>query len=302
LPGEQNHSPLSGGNLVKDKMKNIPASVHQRLLNIAKEENRPLNELLQYFAIERFLFRLGKSKYRSKFILKGAQMMRVWNAPKQRPTKDIDLLGKTRNEIEYLEKIVREVCQTEVVDDGVTFDLESIKGEPIKKDADYQGVRINLKGLLGKIKLDVQIDFGFGDVVVPSPKNIKLPELLDYGKPDLQGYTPESTFAEKFEAMVSLDLTNTRLKDFFDMWLLSTSLNLDRDNLKKAIDKTFSNRNTELPRGIPNALTPKFYNDTQKQKQWKAFLKKNRLDDNLKLEEIISEIKEFLLNLDIIKN
>jgi Nucleotidyl transferase AbiEii toxin, Type IV TA system len=132
-----------------ENKKNLPASVHQRLLNLARLEDRPLNELLQYYAIERFLYRLGKSKYRQQFILKGGQMLKAWNAPLARPTIDIDLLGKVNNSIENLEKIVSECCAIEF-DDGVTFDQTSIKGEPIRKDAEYQGVRVLVKGLLGK--------------------------------------------------------------------------------------------------------------------------------------------------------
>ena len=200
-------------------MKNLPASIHQKLLNLARIENRPLNELLQYYAIERFLYRLGESRHHQNFILKGGQMLKVWNAPSARPTIDIDLLGRTDNSAENLESIVRECCLIES-DDGVIFDTESVKSEPIRKDAEYQGVRITVKGELGKIRLHLQIDFGFGDAVIPAPIEIELPQLLNAGKPSLLGYTPESSIAEKFQAMVALDLTNTRMKDFYDIWLL----------------------------------------------------------------------------------
>ncbi len=267
---------------MNETKKNLPASIHQRLLNLARIENRPLNELLQYYAIERFLYRLGKSKYRQQFILKGGQMLKAWNAPLARPTIDIDLLGKVNNSIENLEKIVSECCAIEF-DDGVTFDQTSIKGELIRKDAEYQGVRVIVKGLLGKIKLNLQIDFGFGDAVIPSPIEIELPQLLDSGKPSLLGYTPESSIAEKFQAMVNLDLTNTRMKDFYDIWFLSKNIELDKITLAEAIKETFKRRETALPSITPIALTEAFSQDATKQMQWKAFLRKNRLDETINL-------------------
>lgn len=279
---------------MNENKKNLPASIHQRLLNLARERNRPLNELLQYYAIERFLYRLGNSKFRQQFILKGGQMLKVWNAPLARPTIDIDLLGKVNNSIENLEKIVGECCQIEF-DDGVIFDQSSIKGEPIRKDAEYQGVRINLKGFLGKIRLHLQIDFGFGDAVIPAPIEVELPQLLDLGRPSLFGYTPESSIAEKFQAMVNLDLTNTRMKDFYDIWLLAKNLTFDKIVLATAIKETFQRRETALPTTTPIALTDKFTQNSDKQKQWQAFLRKNLIDEKISLAEVATEIEEFLM-------
>lgn len=274
--------------------KNLPASIHQKLLALARSENRPLNELLQYYAIERFLYRLGNSRHRQSFILKGGQMLKVWNAPLARPTIDIDLLGKTDNSSENLENIVRECCLIESID-GVIFDTESVKGEPIRKNAEYRGVRISVKGALGKIRLHLQIDFGFGDAVIPAPVEIELPQLLGAGKPRLLGYTPESSIAEKFQAIVALDLTNTRMKDFYDIWLLAHNLEFDKRILAKAIKETFKRRKTDLPESVPIALTTKFTLDENKQKQWRAFLRKNRLDEKVSLETAAGKIEEFLM-------
>lgn len=275
--------------------KNLPASVHARLLNLARAENRPLNELLQYYAIERFLYRLGTLPLQDKFVLKGAQMLRAWtDSPLARPTMDVDLLAKINNEIENLEEIVRRCCAVEI-EDGVIFDPETVRGERIKKDAEYQGVRVFLKGHLGKIRLAVQIDFGFGDTVIPAPVEITLPQLLDLGSPRLLGYTPESSISEKFQAIVALDLTNTRFKDFYDIWLLSQNLKFDGGVLSKAVETTFNRRNTPLPEAMPNALTEKFTGDETKQKQWQAFLRKNRLEESLSLREAAERIEEFLM-------
>lgn len=281
---------------MEESKKNLPASVHQRLLNLARAENRPLNELLQYYAIERFLFRLGRLPLRNQFVLKGAQMLRAWtDSPlTARPTMDVDLLGKVDNGIENLEKIVRRCCLVNI-EDGVTFDPETVRGETIRKDAEYKGVRVFVKGFLGKIRLSVQIDFGFGDAVIPAPIEIVLPQLLDLGSPQLLGYTPESAIAEKFQAMVALDVTNTRYKDFYDINFLSRTLEFDGAILTAAIETTFRLRRTSLPERLPNALTERFTGDENKRKQWRAFLRKNRLDDSIGLDETARQIEIFLM-------
>jgi hypothetical protein len=278
------------------KRSNLSASIHQRLLNIARREDRTLNELLQHFAIERFLFRLGQTEYRTKFILKGAQMLRIWEVPAARPTMDVDLLGRTNNDIGSLQKIMRECCSIEV-DDGVVFDPESVAAEIIRKAAEYQGVRVTASGLLGKIRLHLQIDIGFGDAVVPGPIEIVFPQLLDLGQPILLGYTPESAIAEKFHAMVVLDMVNTRMKDFYDIWLLLTTINFDKAVLTEALRRTFKHRATPLPDEIPVALTDTFTDDSTKKAQWQAFLRKNRLDTGLELRTAASVIGKKLMPL-----
>lgn len=275
---------------------NLAASIHQRLLNIARREDRPLNELLQYFAIERFLFRLGQTEYRRMFVLKGAQMMRIWNVPLVRPTMDVDLLGRTRNDIDNLQRIVRECCSV-AVDDGVVFDPSSVSAETIRKSGEYQGVRVMADGGLGKIRLHLQIDIGFGDAIVPGPIEVEFPELLDLGKPILLGYTPESSIAEKFHAMVILDMVNTRMKDFYDIWLLLTTRDFDPAVLREAIRRTFKQRNAALPEEVPIALTDAFTTNPTKKLQWEAFLRKNRLDADLELRTVANAIRENLMPL-----
>jgi hypothetical protein len=275
---------------------NTPASIHQRLLNLARASDRPFNELLQYFAIERFLYRFSLSTYKEQFVLKGAQMLRAWEAPLARPTMDVDMLaGQTANTVENLERIVRECCGIEV-DDGVLFDADGVRGEAISKGAEYQGVRVRVKGTLGKIRLSVQVDFGFGDLVIPQPVQTELPQLLDLGAPRLLGYTPESAIAEKFQAMVTLDIANTRIKDFYDIWSLSRVREFDGETLAAAIRATFERRSTPLPGGAPRALTEAFSEDRAKQALWQAFLRKGRLDAGGKsLTAVVGEIRDFLL-------
>ena len=275
---------------------NVPASVHQRLLNLARQTNRPFNELLQYFAIQRFLFRFSRSAYAEQFVLKGAQMLQAWDAPLARPTMDIDMLGRVSNTVENLEQIVRACATVEVDADGVEFDPQSVRGEVIVKGKAYEGVRTRLRGTLGKIKLNVQLDFGFGDVVVPEPIWIDLPDLLGMGAPRLLGYTPESAIAEKFQALVALDILNTRIKDFYDIWSLSRGMEFEGGILARAIAATFARRATPLPQQTPRGLTEEFSEDPTKQALWKAFVRKGRLDVESKtLGQVVIETGAFLM-------
>lgn len=277
-------------------MTNLPASVHQRLLNLSRQTKRPFNELLQYYAIERFLFRLSSSPHAPEFVLKGALMLRVWHVPIGRPTMDIDMLGQLPNSVESLVKVVRECLAAEVLDDGLRFDTESVRGDAITLNAKYQGVRIRVRGFLGNARLSLQLDFGFGDVIVPQSVWIEYPELLDFGRPRLLGYTPESAIAEKFQAMVELEMANTRLKDFFDIWRLSENLGFDGIILCQALAATFNQRGTPLPTSPPLALTPTFSADPIKEAQWRAFLRKALLVAETKtLAETVEDLIAFIL-------
>jgi hypothetical protein len=167
----------------KTKVRDIAASVRQRLLNKARQTNRPFSELAQYFAMERFLYRLSKSSYADKFILKGALMLPVWKAPLARPTMDIDMLGQIDNSIEVIVDVIRSICNQYVEPDGITFDADGVGGERITEDADYEGVRIKFRGTLGTVRISMQVDIGFGDVVVPPATPVVYPTILDLPKP-----------------------------------------------------------------------------------------------------------------------
>jgi hypothetical protein len=222
--------------------KNVAHSVHQRLLNKAKESGRPFNELLQYYAMERFVYRLSKSPQAGDFILKGALMFRVWKAAAFRPTRDIDLLGRLKNDIEGVCGAVRKACNQDVEPDGMTFDAASVEGARITEAAEYEGVRVSFKGNLGNARVYLQVDVGFGDRVTPAAKMVEYPAILDLPPPRLRGYNRESTVAEKFHAMVRHDLLNSRMKDFFDIWLLSRQFDFDGKTLSAAVKGTFTNR------------------------------------------------------------
>lgn len=275
---------------------NVAQSVHQRLLTRAKKEERPFNELLQHYAIERFLYRLGCSSHTDKLLLKGALLLRVWQIPRARPTMDIDVLGRAAGAPEAIAEILRECMVLDVEDDGMQYDPDSITIEAITLDADYQGWRIRFKGSLGNARVVMQVDVGVGDAVYPKPIWIDYPVLLDQSAPHLLAYTPETAIAEKYQAMVELDKANSRMKDFHDIWTLSHNLDFDGRKLAEAIRRTFEQRKTELPQSAPTAFTSSFYDDKTKQTQWEAFLRKGlRTSQTPTLIVVVNAIHDFLM-------
>ena len=272
--------------------RNVPASVRQLLLNRAKSDKRPFNELLQYYAMERFLYRLSKSAHADLFILKGALMLRVWRSPEFRPTMDIDMLGRTSNEETNIIAQVRDVMAVDVEADGLTFDPDSIQAERITEDADYVGIRIRFRGVLDSARVSMQIDIGFGDIVYPGPEESDLPTMLDFPAPRLLCYSRESAIAEKFEAMVKLGVLNSRMKDFYDIWLLSRQFDFDGAELTEAIRLTFERRGTVLPIEV-EGFDEDFIN--VKQVQWTAFWKRLQQDHvPVSFRDIASAVEEFL--------
>ncbi len=280
--------------MMAGKIKNISISVHERLRNMARESSRPFNELLQHFAIERFIYRLSKSPYADRFILKGALMFLAWSGPASRPTMDIDLLGKIDNSIEKIEMVMKQACNMDVEEDGMIFHDHTVSAAGITEDAEYEGTRVRIKGNLGKARVSLQIDIGFGDVVVPGPGRVAYPVLLEFPPPELNGYTMESTIAEKYQAMVKLGILNSRMKDFYDIWLLSHTFDFDGEVLAEAVNRTFKNRKTDL-NTEPAVFDPSFGKDSAKQAQWQAFVKKTRLSNAPgEFSDVVSDIKMFL--------
>ena len=274
-------------------IKNLAVSTRQKLLNKARKDQRPFAELLQYFAMERFLYRLSQSKYKGKFILKGALALLTWNAPTERPTKDIDLLGEFDNDVEVITQVITEICNQEIdTDDGLVFDTKKVTGIKIKEDADYQGVRVRFLSFLDTAKVTMQIDIGFGDSVYPKPERNIYPTLLDLPAPKLLTYSKETTVAEKLEAMVKLGELNSRMKDFYDIWLLSRQFQFKGLDLQKTITGTFSKRGTKLPAKI-EAFTESFIKT--KDTQWKAFINNigsDAIPDSFK--EVTNQVKTFI--------
>jgi predicted nucleotidyltransferase component of viral defense system len=273
---------------------NIAASMQQRLLNRARESGRPFNELLQYFAMERFLFRLSVSPHGERFVLKGAPMLATWEISLTRPTRDIDLLGNVANDVDHVVTIVKEVCRQKVEPDGLEFTADTVMGERIAEEAEYEGVRVRFRGNLGTARVSMQIDMGFGDAVVPGPVTVDYPTLLDLPAPRVRAYTRESVIAEKFHTMVRRGILNSRMRDFFDVWSLSRQFDFDGDVLAAAIRETFKRRGQAfVPR--PVALTDEFAADTSKATQWRGFLRKSLLRGApSELNKVIRAVAAFL--------
>ena len=280
---------------MKPPVKNIEASVRGRLQDKARKTNRPFAEVFQYYGMERFLYRFAQSKYAKSFILKGALMFTVWDVPQRRTTVDIDFLARFDNKIEKIEQVMREVCDTKTPIDGLVFDSKTVKGQRIKEDADYEGVRVKFLGFLEKSELSMQIDVGFGDVITPKPSVVDYPTILDFPAPHLQGYTFESVVAEKFEAMIKLGTLNSRMKDFYDVWLMTRQFNFEGKKLTSAIKATFEHRKTPLPSSKPLFAAGIYAEESVQATWWKAFLKKNQIKDAPdSFKKVASAVEEFL--------
>ena len=277
------------------KPSNLTASVHQRLLNISQKRGINFNLLLGRYAIERLLYRLSQSRYSHQFVLKGALLFSVWKMPGDRPTRDVDLLGFGDASFAHLKGVFQEFCQISVEPDGLTFDPDSIRVSDIREDQEYGGQRIQLLAVLGRARISLQVDVGFGDSVSPAALEVEYPTLLDFPAPLLRIYSKESVIAEKLHAMVELDMLNSRLKDFFDIWMMSRHFHFDGAGLVEAIRATFNRRRTVIPSAMPPALTMEFSENSEKIMQWQVFIQRIGLKSNdLQLPLVVANLSVFL--------
>ncbi|MED0656314.1 nucleotidyl transferase AbiEii/AbiGii toxin family protein [Anoxybacillus ayderensis] len=275
-------------------VKNIPASVSERLKNIAKQSGKTFDLILLLYFQERLLYRLSISSYRDKFVLKGGLFLFSLTQFKSRPTKDIDFLAKQiSNDIKYIKAVFESICALTVEEDGVEFDVNGMTVERIKEGANYEGVRIKVPASLGKIRKQLQLDIGFGDVIIPKPKEMKYPTLLNMNPPEIQVYSTYSVIAEKFEAMISLSVINSRMKDFYDVFTLLSTENFDGRILWEAIFETFQRRGTNLEKDHPMFLCS-FAEDERRNKQWKAFLQRMGIKEDLHFSFVMRKIRDFL--------
>ena len=274
--------------------KNIAASIRARLLNRARAENFDFNLMLTRYALERLLYRLSVSAWADQFLLKGALLFDLWFDQPHRPTRDIDLLGFGPAELDHLLTVFRHICGLPC-EDGMIFDQSSVRVAEIRKEANYGGIRITLSGVLNDARCAVQVDVGYGDAVTPAPETASFPVLLDdLPHPTLRVYPVYTVVAEKYQAMVNLGIANTRMKDYFDLWILAQHAELDRNVLTDAIAATFERRGTILPTDAPLGLSKAFSGDPIKRQQWKAFLSKNKLVAP-DLDEVIAELQKLLI-------
>ena len=279
--------------MTKGPIKNVPASVRQRLTTIAKATNRRFADVLQHYALERWLFRLSQSKYRDRFVLKGALLFVAWKSPITRPTRDIDFLGRLKNDLESIRVVVAEVCQTPVDDDGLVFDPASVTTERIAEDADYEGVRATFQAKLGNARIPMQSDIGFSDVITPAPTEITYPTVLELPAAKLLAYNRETAIAEKFEAMTKLAELNSRMKDFFDVDLLASHFEFEGATLAAAIHATFDRRGTPI-QADPICFSDGFATDPSKVAQWKAFVRRSQISNEPEFHDVIHRVREFL--------
>lgn len=274
------------------EIKNVAASVKSKLLNIARSQNKSFNILIQLYMQERLLYRLSNSKYRERFILKGGLFLYIITGYNGRPTRDIDFLGQQiSNDMNAIAEAFKEVCNIDN-EDGIVFDTKNLKVEKIRKDAKYEGVRIIVDGYLGKAKQTLQIDIGFGEVIVPKPVLIEKATLLNADVLKLNAYSIESVISEKFEAMISLADLNGRLKDFYDIYDLSSKNNFDGRVLQQAIFETFDRRGTLIEKH-PIVFEDIFINNDERNRQWNLFLKKIS-ESGLAFKEVMQQITIFI--------
>jgi predicted nucleotidyltransferase component of viral defense system len=265
-----------------DATARMAASVRDRLLTKARATDVDFQGLLLRYALERLLYRLGQSVHNGTFVLKGATLFSIWLDAAFRPTRDIDLLGFGDLDEKALTHIFADICAlTPAEPDGVLFDATTIKAVPIRAAKAYGGITVSLVARIAAATLTVRIDIGFGDVVTPSPVEVSMPVLLDHPRPQLRAYPPETVIAEKFEAIVTLGEANTRIKDYFDLWMLRQHFTLDQALVAAAIRATFARRNTDIPAQTPDGLTDHFASDVARTQLWQAFLKRIDYYDDL---------------------
>jgi predicted nucleotidyltransferase component of viral defense system len=280
---------------MKAKVSAKAASVRTRLANQARIKGINLELFFVRYTLERLLYRLGQSKYRQRFILKGAMLQTVWLEDPFRPTRDLDLLARGNDDAEEVKAAFREILAIES-NDGIVFDLDSLSIKSIRQEAEYGGLRLQTTAELAGARIKVQVALGFGDVVTPDAVEIDYPVLLDSPAPRIRAYPKETVVAEKFQAIVALGAANGRMKDFYDVWMMSRHFEFDGATLGKAIAATFARRQTHLPTGIPIGLSKDFAMDSDAIKRWGFFTTRNVLSEKPEaFDEIIAALRDFLV-------
>ncbi|MEM7529988.1 MAG: nucleotidyl transferase AbiEii/AbiGii toxin family protein [Pseudomonadota bacterium] len=275
------------------EIKNLGASVRARLLNLSKVNMQSFDLVLTRFALERLLYRLSQSDHAERFVLKGAMLMMSWFDDPYRGTRDLDLLGFGDPGEEVMLATFRDIL-SQNADDGVKFHPDTLRVDRIREELEYGGLRLSVLASVGGARIKLTIDIGFGDALEPAPEIIEYPVMLDLPAPRLRGYARETVIAEKFQAMVALGRANSRMKDFYDIWILSQSFEFDGDRLARAIAATFARRGTAIPHELPDALTQAFAEDQLKQRQWEVFLD-SVATARKPLQAVVQEIADFLI-------
>jgi predicted nucleotidyltransferase component of viral defense system len=275
---------------------NLAASVRQRLLNLSRSKGENYELVLMRYVLERFLYRLSISEYADRFVLKGAMLFITWSESPYRPTRDLDFLGYGDSSDQELIHVFQKICNTNVESDGLIFNGQSIEIEEIREQEEYDGRRVKLDAYLSKSRVRIQIDIGFGDAVTPEPSEIDYPTLLEFPPPRIKAYPMQSFVSEKLQAMVALGMANSRMKDFYDIWMIARQSHLDGKTLVGAIKATFIRRATDIPKEIPAALGEEFATNVEKSKQWQAFLARvGKTEAAVDFLSVINELREFAM-------
>ncbi len=282
--------------MAREPLKNVGASVRARLLQRSRDERTDFQILLTRYALERLLYRLSRSEHRNQFILKGAMLFVTWVEAPFRPTRDLDLLGYGDNSPEVIGDTFRAILTQPVDDDGVAFDVNGLESVPIRADLVYGGVRVRTQATIAGARIPIQVDVGFGDAITPGPIEIDYPALLDAPAPHLRAYPIETVVAEKFHALATRGITNSRLKDYYDLWLIAETFELERAPLATAVRQTFARRQTPLPQEKPTGFS-EAYVETWGD-QWRTFLTRERMaaaPDQLAM--VVADLERFMLPL-----
>jgi predicted nucleotidyltransferase component of viral defense system len=263
--------------VTKRPLTNVAVSVHDRLLKRSRETREDFQFLLQRYAAERFLYRLGQSKHRDKYVLKGAMLFALWGGSVYRPTRDLDFTAYGNADEAGVLDSFREVCTVAVPEDGLVFDVTTLAAEPIRDEAEYHGLRVRCLATLGSARLPMQIDIGFGNAIEPPPNDVQYPTLLDAPAPNVRAYPLEAVVAEKLHALVIFGQRTSRMKDFYDLYTLATQFGFEGAKLTRAVAATFERRKTGIDAALPAALTSRFFSDVTRAEQWRVYLDRNRL-------------------------
>ncbi len=278
--------------MAKD-IKNIGASVRARLLTLSKAGGQSFDLVLTRFALERLLFRLSQSRHANRFVLKGAMLLMSWFKDPHRGTRDLDLLGFGDSNPDAMLAIFQEILGMEA-EDGVTFDAKALRIDRIREEIEYGGLRLRTTASIAGARINLTIDIGFGDALEPGVELIDYPVMLELPAPRLRAYARETVIAEKFQAMVALGRANSRMKDFYDIWILSRTFAFEDDRLPRSIAATFARRGTEIPTELPDALSRAFATDEGKQRQWQAFVEGVALDPG-PFKDVVDALAAFLM-------
>jgi hypothetical protein len=280
---------------MKSLPKNVPASVRARLLNLSRNREEDFNLTLSRFVSERFLYRLGKSEYRKKYILKGAMLLTsLLEDVRYRPTRDIDVLRVGTVERQAIITDISAVCSIDDLSDGLVFDISKATFEDIRKNNRYHGIRAKIPVRLGDARIPLQLDIGFGDAVYPPPQTVRIEPILDHEAPEVFAYSLQTVVAEKLEAIVSVGMVTSRMKDFFDLFTIASSRRFNRHDLFESIQTTFQRRGTPLPTVIPTVLSETMPKGPAKQTQWGAFVRRiERSPAELPLDVVSGRIRDF---------